>query len=83
MAMAFAMLQVEHVLVVALRLVLLVFEPHVGPTAQCDAIPKEYALAVSGRRSHFHVNASICVGDRRVLVGVVLSLLTFVLPFAF
>ena len=83
MAMALAMRQVEHVLVVALRCVFLLFEPHVGPTAQCDAIPWKYALAVSGCRSPFQINASLCVGVRRVLVGVVLSLLTFVLPFVF
>ena len=81
MAISLAMRQVEHVLVVAQRFVFLVFEPYVGPTAQCDTIPWEYPLAVSGCRRSFQVNTSLCVGVRRVLVGVVLSLLTFVLPF--
>ena len=81
--MALAMRQVEHVLVVALRFVFPVFKPYVGSTVQCDAIPWEYALAVSGRRSPFQVNTSLCVGVRRVLVGAVVSFLTFVLPLFF
>lgn len=82
MAVALAMRQVQDVLVVVLRLVLLMLQPDISPTVQGDAVSGERAVAVPCRCRPSQVHTGLRIGVSPVLAGVALALLAFTFAFA-